>query len=380
MPLIAGKEKAIWLRPQMYEDVPYERWRFHVYVELMRGARGFQIAHGPGDASLFRGLGGELEGLKPVFWSTDPGPSVRIRPEMEHWVRRRAARTYIMAATTRGVTFGKWRWQEGASGPHGRARVTEGETVVRDEANSYGVGEILPSGPSLHGIQYLPDARRHGRGARIVQWVWLDPKAPPRSLALVAKADGRFTHAAAWGPFAVDRFRSGPGLEWFLHSFYRHANGFLGWGRDLLSAALPYVPREAKAMGDLPRAGEWTRLEVNLSETGIGSELVDGIGFVHDGGRVSWGRTTIESGSNSETLWGDSVGPVPAHLAAARIEVAGLKAGTKVKVLFEDREIVAGPGHFLDDFRGQDLYQRFGGGPGVGYGNDPVAFHIYEIP
>jgi hypothetical protein len=148
-----------------------------------------------------------------------------------------------MAATTRGLTFGRWRFQEGASGPHGRARVTEGETVVRDEANAYGVGQTPPAGPSLHGIQYLPDARRHPKGSRIVQWVW-----------------------------------------------------------------------------------------------------------------------------------------APASLATTRIEVAGLKTGTRIKVLFEDREIVAGPGYFVDDFRGQDLYPRFGGGPGVGYGSEPVALHIYEIP
>jgi hypothetical protein len=28
---------------------------------------------------------------------------------------------------------------------------------------------------------------------------------------------------------------------------------------------------------------------------------------------------------------------------------------------------------------GQDLYQRFGGGPTTGYGGTPVAVHIYEI-
>jgi hypothetical protein len=231
----------------------------------------------------------------------------------------------------------------------------------------------------LHGIQYIPGARRHPKGSRIVQWVWLDPRTPPRDLALIAKADGRFTHAAAWGAFDLDRFRSGSGLEWFLHSFYRHADGFLGWGRDLLNAALPYVPQNGRNMGALPRPGEWTRLDVDLSDLGIGNELVDGIGFVHDGGRVLWGRTTIENGPDSQTLWGDSVGPLPANLATARIEVGGLTAGTRIKVLFEDREIVAGAGYFVDDFRGPDLYQRFGGGPGVGYGNESVALHIYEI-
>ena len=133
-------------------------------------------------------------------------------------------------------------------------------------------------------------------------------------------------------------------------------------------------------MGEAPRPGEWTKLEVDLRDIGITDELIDGIGFVHDGGRVLWGGTTIENGTTLQTLWGDSVGPLPANLAATRIEVSGLKAGVRIKVLFEDREIVAGPGYFVDDFRGQDLYQRFGGGPGVGYGSEPVALHIYEIP
>ena len=37
-PLVARQKKAMWLRPQMYENVPYERWRYHVWVEMMRGA------------------------------------------------------------------------------------------------------------------------------------------------------------------------------------------------------------------------------------------------------------------------------------------------------------------------------------------------------
>ena len=49
------------------------------------------------------------------------------------------------------------------------------------------------------------------------------------------------------------------------------------------------------------------------------------------------------------------------------------------RVLFEDRELVADDGSFADDFRGIDLYQRFGG-QGTGYGNAPVALHVYEIP
>jgi hypothetical protein len=50
-----------------------------------------------------------------------------------------------------------------------------------------------------------------------------------------------------------------------------------------------------------------------------------------------------------------------------------------VHVLFEDRELKAADGFFVDDFRGQDLYQRCGCGPTTGYGDTPVAVHIYEI-
>ncbi len=107
-PLLKGKDKVIWLRPQMYEDVPYERWRFHTYVELMRGCRGWQFAHGPGDASLFRGLHGEMEFFKPIVASTDAGPEVTVEPWIEHWSRKHNGKQYIIAATTHGIALGRW--------------------------------------------------------------------------------------------------------------------------------------------------------------------------------------------------------------------------------------------------------------------------------
>lgn len=388
MPLIRGKAKTAWLRPQMYEDVPYERWRFHVYVELMRGARGFQIAHGPGDVSLFRGLGGELDGLKPVLWSTDQGPRIRVSPQTEHWSRRYDGKTYIIAATTHGLTLGKWSWldqEEKEKGPHGRARVTEKESALRDEANSYGVGEApsIAQAPKLHGIQYLPDAHTPAPASRLIQWVWLDPKDPPSSLSILLKADGRFTHAATWGAQNLESLSTGPRLEWFLRSVYRHASGFLGWGKDLVDRARQYAPGKSAAMGDLPPVGVWMSLELPLSAVDAQGKLIDGVAFLHDGGRIAWGRTSIrdaEGESREWVLWGDSLAPALSDRATTRVNVEGLAAGTKVRVRFEDREIVASDGFFVDDFRGRDLYQRFGGGPGVGYGDEPVALHVYEVP
>ena len=105
------------------------------------------------------------------------------------------------------------------------------------------------------------------------------------------------------------------------------------------------------------------------------------VGFLHEEGRVWWSRTTLVDAEGRETVvWGDTVELPPEQLAGVKVRLTGLKAGTKVRVLFEDRELTAADGYFVDDFRGQDLYQRHGGGWGTGYGDAPVALHVYEVP
>ncbi len=49
-----------------------------------------------------------------------------------------------------------------------------------------------------------------------------------------------------------------------------------------------------------------------------------------------------------------------------------------MRVLFADREIGVESGSFVDDFRGEHLYPRYGGAEG--YGEAPVAVHVDEIP
>src|SRR5262245_41825314 len=130
-------------------------------------------------------------------------------------------------------------------------------------------------------------------------------------------------------------------------------------------------------MGDLPAPGKWVRLEVPLDKIGAADGLLDGIGFAHDGGRVAWGATSLIDPDGKETIvWGDDFGQPRGNV---KITVPGLKAGTMIRVLFEDRTLKAADGCFVDDFRGQDLYQRYGGGYGIGYGDGPVALHLYEI-
>jgi hypothetical protein len=380
-PLVAGQEKVIWLRPQMYEDVPYERWRFHAYTELIRGCRGWQMAHGPGDASLARGLHGELAFMTRVVASGDPGPRVEIEPWLEHWSGRHDGKVYVVAVTTRGLAFGRWRTED-SEPPAGRARVTEaGSDETRDEANAYGLAGALLPGYAAHGVQYLPSARAWPAGSRLVQWVRLDTKNRPPGFAIVVKADGRFTHTASWGRFGPAMLRLNPVLAaWFLRTFYRHATGFIGWDLKGLAAAWQYLPRGAVDMGALPAPGTWARVEVPLEKIAAAGKLVDGVGFIHAEGRICWGRTSIVGpGGDELEVWGDTIEQAPARLARTKISVAGLKAGARVRVLFEDRQLQAADGFFVDDFRGQDLYQRFGGGPELGYGDAPVALHVYEI-
>src|SRR5262245_12363177 len=139
----------------MYEDVPFERWRYHVYVELIRGARGWQVAHGPGDASTFRGLHAELRRLQPALYSTEKPPEVTIEPPLEHVARRLAGKTYVVAATTHGMSFGNWRWSADKS-EHGRVRETADPHVFRDESDGYhATGEPRSQTLVPHGIQNL---------------------------------------------------------------------------------------------------------------------------------------------------------------------------------------------------------------------------------
>lgn len=383
-PLVAQQKKAMWLRPQMYENVPYERWRYHVWVEMMRGARGWQMAHGPSDPTTFRGLHAEMEYIKPAAYSRDLGPKVSIESAIEHWSRKHDGKLYIVAATTHGLTSGNWRYQdvtEKVEGPGRRARVTGEPHAQRDESTAGGLIGAEYEGPRMHTIQWLPDAQAWPDDAVLQQWVRLDPDSPPQNLVVLARCDARWTKAASWGAFDIARYRTDlKQAHWFLRAFYRHSSGFMGWDDKLTEKCLQFMPSETLTRGELPKAGEWVQLEIPLKDIKATGVLLDGVGFLHEGGRVAWGQTSIRTADGaSREIWGDQIGPPADSLAATKIAVEGLKAGTKIRVAFEDRELIAGEGHFVDDFRGRDLYERYGGGPYTGYGDTPVALHVYEI-
>lgn len=73
---------------------------------------------------------------------------------------------------------------------------------------------------------------------------------------------------------------------WFLRTFYRHARGFLGWGDKVGPEVMQFIPDKVVALGDPPKAGEWVKLELSLEKIGATGKLLDGVAFLHDGGRV----------------------------------------------------------------------------------------------
>ena len=204
-------------------------------------------------------------------------------------------------------------------------------------------------------------------GSKVVQWVKLDDKDVTDGFALLVKGDGRWTHAAGWGKVELSKLKDPKTAYWFLNTFYRHAKGFLGWGTDLVPKALEFVPSDPLKPQALPAAGKWVQLEVPLKALGVEGKLVDGVGFLHAKGRITWGKTSIVTPDGEETVMlGDDVALPPERLESVRIQVKGLKKGTRVRVLFEDREITAEEGFFQDDFRGRGFvsapWRRLRGG------------------
>lgn len=112
------------------------------------------------------------------------------------------------------------------------------------------------------------------RGDVLYAYVWLDPQAPPRQVML-SWFDGTWEHRAYWGedriPFGVDGTPS------------------------------------RRRVGDLPRPGQWTRLEVPAALVGLEGRQVTELGFALFDGRAAWDRTGRRRPTGTG-LWGEYYG------------------------------------------------------------------------
>jgi len=247
------------------------------------------------------------------------------------------------------------------------------------------------------------------------------------------RGDGRFAHNAVLGKFDFNQFCRVDGnilmfselnhsvwhdINWILppEKYQRllkvqplmHGRNVADWikssaeaGREKVRKHI-YQASHYHRLGRVPKPGEWYRIEIDAQKADLVGRLVDGFAYLTRKGRALWDYSALErNGEVIRVFCEDTVGIDRSLLSSVRISIPGLKAGKKVKVLFEDRTIIAGDGGFTDDFQGVDTYGYESDGvigdmfgfikdpnrelnsmipSGTGYSYGPTAVHIYEAP
>ena len=90
-------------------------------------------------------------------------------------------------------------------------------------------------------------------------WAWLDPENPPKTVMLQVHSAGSWEHRAYWG-------------------------------EDLINFGTLGVDTPGhRPMGDLPKTGEWVRLQVSADQIGFTpGNVIDGYAFTQFGGHCYW--------------------------------------------------------------------------------------------
>ncbi len=129
------------------------------------------------------------------------------------------------------------------------------------------------------GQRYFTDAPNPlvlGEGDSFFVSVFLDPVNPPKEIMLQWHIGGQWMHRAYWGENLIE------------------------YGKDKTT--------ERRAMGPLPKTGEWVRLEVDIAKLGLKpGTKVDGWAFTQHGGTVYFDQAglhtwTPQPGQTFETL------------------------------------------------------------------------------
>jgi hypothetical protein len=422
----AGRTAAWLYLPQLYDNHPYERYRFETYENLLRGSVGVSWIQGIGDPTLSRGLAGEMRAIQAPFFSREPAPAVSTLPNgISHRATQHDDKTYIFATNCGPVICGQWSWNKDEK--HSGAASHDG--------NSWNDYWQSPGGVRLHGFRGLPMPELIQKGDKIVQYIRVDPTEKPDWAVLAIRGDGKFIHNAAYGAFDFAKFVAAD-ANMFMFSELNHSVWHEAYiiaddetyerSKRIMGAAQAkklmkdrydkhrqivadriYQPSHFRKSGALPKAGEWVRLEIDAEAVGLVGRLVDGVAYMTGNGRALWDYTALERGGQVVRVFSDDAAGISRNeLPEVRINVEGLKAGTRVKVLFEQREIVAEDGYFVDNFVGTDTYGYESRAPegdllpypdlpakqkdedkelprmlpsGHGYNYGPTAVHIYEI-
>jgi len=168
---------------------------------------------------------------------------------------------FIEDDTPRGLSRGEWDW---VADPHysGARAHTHAPPPQHHFVKSHTATE-LDEPVAAH---LSPPLDR----PYLSQWVWLDPASPPTTLAM-SLHDGR-----GWAFRAL-------------------------WGRKAL---------RGRAMGPLPKPGQWHELRLPIDWTPFFPRSIAGIAFSHVGGRVLWDRTAVVVAGKDHVLIDDEPPPI----------------------------------------------------------------------
>ena len=145
---------------------------------------------------------------------------------------------------------------------------------VDDEALVYSGRRSLRRTNKGNQQTFFPSADRKLRiaaGDVLFAWVYLDPSDLPEEIMLQWNSDG---------------------LGGWLHRAYWGANK-IAYGKDKTT--------ERWRLGDLPKAGEWVRLEIPVEVVGLRKGMaVHGIAFTQFGGTSYWDKVGIKTSSSQQ--------------------------------------------------------------------------------
>ena len=138
----------------------------------------------------------------------------------------------------------------------------------------------IRSGLHQHEFESHPAPLLPGAADSLFSWVYLDPDHPPSELM----------------------------LQWFTGTWEHRAY----WGEDQLPFGAPGTA-ERFYMGVLPPLGEWTRLEIPVSDVGLARQTITGMAFTLYDGRAAFGASGLLGAGGSESRWVDGPLPSEAH-------------------------------------------------------------------
>ena len=390
---ILRKGGVAWFHlPQTYNNTPYEFFKFDQYAAILQGCRGLSTIHGLGDPSFLRGITGEIRHLSPAIFSADHGDNRTSASTDIWWMQRKVGKiTTIIALNKPAVELGKWTWRDDPEAPDGRSHTGISEFTPRPS----------PDGLRLHGFRETRPVIIEA-GDKLIQHVRLDTKSKPSAIAWGVRGDAKWDFNAHYGKaFDFKKWRD-DFVNYWLAGELLAGTWQVGWAYNDATknvfADLVFPQSSFKVDGKLPAPGKWTKLEMDAAKIGLVGQQIDGFFFISKDGEAQWAHSAVARGDKEIALCGKTLGPSPEELAAVRFEVPWAKNRTKVKVLFEERELKVEDGAFVDNFTGEDFWLTVRGGatgdavgwhkPGaelkgqtLGYvtPSGPAAVHVYEI-